>query len=84
MNGTVHGLTVFDDKLIAVGQFSTAGGKSINRIDAWDGSSWKSLGSQVDGTILAVTTYGNKVIIGGNFTTVGAAAARGIAAWTPQ
>jgi len=61
----VYSLTVYDNKLIAGGWFTTAGGVSVSHIAAWDGSSWTSLGSGVNDWIEALTVYDNKLIAGG-------------------
>ena len=47
----VYALVVYDNKLIAGGLFTTAGGVSANYIASWDGSSWDSLGSGMAGSM---------------------------------
>ena len=64
--------------------FTTAGGINANYIAAWDGSSWKGLGSGMDGAVSTVSTYDNKVIAGGDFNKAGGINAPGIAAWEPE
>lgn len=67
--------------LIAGGYFTTAGGVSVNRIAAWDGNSWQSLGSGMNKTVYALTVYNGKLIAGGWFDTAGGTSANFIAAW---
>ena len=56
----VYTMTVFDDgsgpALIAGGNFSDAGGVSVNGIARWEGSSWSALGLGL-GTVVASTVF---------------------------
>jgi len=82
MNSDVWALAVYDNKLIAGGWFTTAGGVSANHIAAWDGSSWDSLGSGMGGqAVWALIVYDNKLIAGGTFSTAGGVSANSIASW---
>jgi len=82
MNGSVSALTVYDNQLIAGGRFTTAGGTTVNRIAAWDGSSWSELGSGIGGSaVTALTVYDGKLIAGGFFYTAGGTAANRVARW---
>ncbi len=57
--------------LYAGGSFTTAGGTTVNGIAKWDGSSWTTLGSDINsgGEVYALTvdSYGN-LFVGGLFT----------------
>lgn len=80
----VRSLTIFDGKLIAGGDFITAGGVSASRIAVWDGSAWSALGSGIGGTnvqVSALTVYDGKLIVGGYFETAGGVTVNNIAAW---
>ena len=71
--------------LIAIGQFSSAGGVSANGIARWNGSSWSALGTGLGGFArfffsLTVLPSGD-LFAGGNFTTAGGVGASGIARW---
>ena len=81
MNIPVCALAEYNGRLIAGGEFATAGGVAATNIAAWDGSSWSSLGSGMNGTVLALAEYNGHLIAGGSFTMVGAIAASNIAAW---
>jgi hypothetical protein len=71
------------------GQFTTAGGITVNKIAKWDGSVWSALvsGGQtgVGGFISVVNTFTNdssgNIYAGGNFTTAGDITANNIAKW---
>jgi hypothetical protein len=80
-NGPVMALTVYDGRLVAAGDFTTAGGVSANRIAAWDGGSWSQLGPGINGTALALTVYDGKLITGGSFDSAGGTPASNIASW---
>lgn len=81
----VHALTVYDGKLIAAGQFDTAGGVATSKIAAWDGTSWSALGTGMSGTAVhsveVLTVYDGKLFAGGSFDSAGGVEARNIASW---
>jgi len=82
LNGGVEQILVFDHELIAIGEFSTAGGASASHVAAWDGSSWSPLGSGINGAFnLALAVYDDKLCVGGDFTTAGGLSANRIATW---
>jgi len=86
-NQDVLALTIYEGKLIAGGWFTTAGGRVVNRIAAWDGVSWSPLGSGMSRedtsrvSVGALTVYDGRLIAGGMFTTAGGTVAHGIASW---
>ncbi|UCD64263.1 MAG: hypothetical protein JSW34_02160 [Candidatus Zixiibacteriota bacterium] len=87
MDGRVLALTVYEGKLIAGGDFTTAGGVLVNHIASWDGSNWSwlrpgpPLDPGCDDRIVAMTVYDEKLIVAGNFHTAGGVAANHIASW---
>ena len=84
MNRTVWSLTVYNNQLIAGGDFFTAGGVAANYIASWDGSSWSALGSGIGGlrhAVYALTVYNNQLIAGGFFSTAGGVSTNYIASW---
>jgi hypothetical protein len=81
LNGPVTAMTVYDDKLIVAGEFTTAGGLPANHIAAWDGTAWSPLGSGINGSVGALTVYNGNLIVGGGFTTAGGTSASNIASW---
>jgi hypothetical protein len=97
MNDRVFALTTYDldgagpqpPQLIAGGAFTTAGGVLANRIARWDGTTWASLGSEMNGAVFALATYdpdgsgplSAQLIAGGGFTTAGGVTANRIARW---
>jgi hypothetical protein len=81
MNGTVLALAVYEDKLIAGGAFTNAGGSAANRIAAWDGTRWSSLGSGMGSTVWALAAYGQDLMVGGEFTSAGGKPSYHIAEW---
>jgi hypothetical protein len=81
MNNTVYFLTVYNDRLIAGGSFTTAGGISANRIATWDGTSWQPLGSGMNGEVMSLTVYNGQLIAGGRFTTAGSSVSAYLARW---
>ncbi len=93
VNGRVDTLTAFDDgfgpALYAGGNFTTAGGETVNQIARWDGSSWSPLsgpgGTGVNGMVRALTVFddgaGPALHVGGNFSTAGGVTVNRIARW---
>jgi len=81
--GFLFALAVFDDELIAGGEFNSAGGNVVSNIARWNGTSWSALGSGevLDSRIYALTVHDDVLVAGGTFTAVGGLAARHIAAW---
>jgi len=67
-------ICVYDGKLIAGGEFTEAGGNSINKIAAWDGTEWSSLGPGLGHYVYDLTVYNGNLIAGGYFN-------NDIAAW---
>jgi hypothetical protein len=75
---TVRALAVYDDGLIAGGQFTIAGGQTANGIARWNGSDWSALGAGISGgtgspsitptAVYSLAVYDNELIVGGNFT----------------
>jgi hypothetical protein len=82
MNSSVYALVVYDNKLIAGGGFTTAGGVSANYIASWDGSSWSPLGSGMNNGVSALAVYNSNLIAGGGFTTAGGKVSAYIGQWT--
>ncbi|MBX3322950.1 MAG: hypothetical protein KF757_08165 [Phycisphaeraceae bacterium] len=92
---TVAALTVFDDgsgpALYVGGNFTSAGGVTVNRIARWNGSAWSGLtgpgGTGVNGTVWSLTVFddgsggGPALYAGGVFTTAGGVTVNRIARW---
>lgn len=79
-------LTVYNNKLIAGGHFTSAGGASANNVAAWDGTSWTPLGSGITvGTltecVYTLAVYHGDLYAGGIFTAAGQETTSRIARW---
>jgi hypothetical protein len=70
-----------NQELIVGGQFTIAGGQTVNHIAKWTGAAWLPFGSGINGDVRAIAIYNSQVIAGGSFTTAGGNAASNIAAW---
>ncbi len=94
MNNLVNALAVFDDgngpALYAAGNFTTAGGVTVNRVAKWNPQSqtWSALGSGtvgVNSTARCLGVYddgnGDALYIGGDFDQAGGAPASRVAKW---
>jgi len=93
MNAAVHALGTFNDgtgnALYAAGEFTTAGGVTVNRVAKWANGSWSPLEGPsaigVDAIGRSLATYddgnGTALYVGGNFTTAGGVTVNKIARW---
>ena len=90
-DATVYALAEFRGDLVATGNFVSVGGRRVNHIARWDGSSWHALGSglgrsdpdanpyQIWGTSLLV--HEDQLYVGGVFDRAGGIEARYVARW---
>lgn len=69
VNGEVHDLAVFDDQLIVVGSFTSAGGLDVpNGLAVWTGESWRSFPDDtLSGTIFDLEVDADKLFALGAF-----------------
>lgn len=81
VNGNVNAIAYGNGLLYVGGSFTTAGGVSANRIAAYNGASWSTLGTGLGGTVSAILVDGTDVYVGGSFTTAGGNPASAIAKW---
>ena len=87
MDGAVNALAVVPrvgggTDLYAGGDFTTAGGVTVNYIAQWNGSAWSPLGSGVGSTVYALAVDGSgHLYAGGGFTTAGGVTVSHIALW---
>jgi len=64
MDADIWGLTVWNNKLIACGNFDNAGGTGALRIAAWDGFSWDSFGAGWNETVSELIDYNGQLFAG--------------------
>ena len=81
MNGRVNAFAVYNNELIAAGEFTMAGGQPANYIARWNGSSWAPFGTGLDDAASAFALYNDELIVGGWFTTAGGQPAAHLARW---
>lgn len=88
MNNTVRGLAwdPIDEKLYAVGNFTTAGGTTANRIAVWDSATetWSAVGTSGLNNFarsIAIDVKNRYVYIEGEFTTADGATRSGCTRW---
>lgn len=90
MNGTVWRLRWYEGLLYAVGEFTTAGGTTVNRVTSWNGSAFTAFGGGTKGVaggaaydIAIIQNEGlNDMYVTGAITTAGGSAAIAIAKYT--
>lgn len=93
LNGTVRALYTWDDgtgeALYVGGDFTTAGGVTVDRVAKWDGTAWSALeGPTGMGANIGVRVFhahddgrGEALFVGGYFTEIGGLPASRIARW---
>ncbi len=96
VSNTVRAIAVFDDgggpEIYAGGDFTIAGGVSVNRIARWDGAAWSPLTAGasvgVNNRVRALKVFddggGPALIVGGDFTLAGTLPVNRIAKWDGQ
>jgi len=81
----ITALCEYEGDLILGGDFTSAGGITLNHIARWDGTTWHSLAGGMSGTefpsVSALTVYRGLLIAGGNFALAGGEPANNIALW---
>ena len=77
----VEALTTWNNKLVAGGVFTSAGGVPANYVAAWDGSRWSALGSGTSSPVWALTTWNGKLVAGGDFYSAGGMFVDHVAIW---
>jgi hypothetical protein len=82
VNGPVRRLSVANDRLFAMGDFSRAGGREARYVAAWDGESWNRLLGGTDGPVSTAAPLGDRVYAAGTFTRAGGTLAAGLAFWS--
>jgi hypothetical protein len=81
VNNSVFAITATPTNVIVGGQFTEAGGVSVNRIASWNGSPGAPLGSGTDQTVLSFAWQSNVLYAGGTFTNAGEIRVNRVAAW---
>jgi hypothetical protein len=78
----VYALTVYDNALIAGGEFRVYGWDPENsNIARWDGSAWSVVGDGTDRGVFALASYNGELVAGGAFEYAGSTQASYIARW---
>jgi hypothetical protein len=78
----VYGVGVYNGELIAVGDFTTAGGVPANRIARWNGTQWQALGTGLNDGAYGLVVFDGDLYVGGDFTLAGGVPqTKGIARW---
>jgi hypothetical protein len=69
LDGAVHALLVYNNKLYVGGSFTSANGQTANRVAVYDllSSQWQTL-SGLDSTVKVLAVYNGDIYAGGDFT----------------
>jgi hypothetical protein len=83
----VKALTVYNNELIAGGNFKFAGELQTNAIARWNGNVWQPLGagltdsSENPGTVESLAVFNGALMAGGSFSTAGSTPVSDLARW---
>jgi hypothetical protein len=70
--------------LVVTGTFANSPVPESRGIVAWDGNTWRGLGTGVNGSVYALATYNGELVAAGFFTQAGATSVSNIARWSPS
>lgn len=79
LDGPVTAMATDGPNVFVAGKFVYAGGKYVNHVAMWNGSSWQEVGGGVDGSVYAIALRGDLVYVAGAFSRAGRRLARNIA-----
>ncbi|NNE07550.1 MAG: T9SS type A sorting domain-containing protein [Gemmatimonadetes bacterium] len=74
-------LFVYQNELLAGGEFDHITGFDVAKLGRWEGSCWRSLGDVPDQRVHAMALYGGNLMIGGDFSTIGSDTIGNVAEW---
>lgn len=81
--GTVNAMAIFDGgwgaELYVGGSFGKAGNVNANNIAAWNGISWRAVGTGTNGPVNSLKVYKGQLFVGGSFTSAGSQPCNGFA-----
>lgn len=81
VNGPVKAIAEFDKNVFVAGSFTDAGGKAVNNIAYWDGTTWHSAGC-ISGTVNDLVVYKDELYAVGDFDVCASAADINFAKWS--
>jgi hypothetical protein len=83
LDGSVSAFAMYDNELIASGQFTGEAGGSPRNIARWDGNQWVSLdpSNEPDDRVMALLVWHDTLVAGGRFHSVGSQSMNHIAGW---
>lgn len=76
-----HAMTIFQNDLIATGNFTHAGGILCNGIARWDGSMWAAMGEGFNAAVYGVSVHQGQLYAVGAFTASATTEMQRIARW---
>lgn len=81
LNGEVHDVIVFNNKLIAAGNFSLSGSTTVSNIAQWNGVEWLPLATGLNNLVRDLVIYNGKLIALGQFTQAGGVSCPYVGVW---
>lgn len=82
VNGPVHAIAEFDNKIFVAGNFTQAGGKPANSVAYWDGATWHNAGCLGGmGIVKDLIVYKNNLYATGSFDVCAALNEVNVARW---
>jgi len=81
LNGEVHAIIEFDNKLFVGGAFDKSGNTTVNNIAYWDGTQWNAAGC-IDGVVKDFAVMENELYACGDFDMCNGVKDVNLAKWT--
>lgn len=84
VNNEVFALAFNSGALYVGGQFTLAGGATVNQVAKWDGANWSALGTGLAGSspfVESLASFNGALCVAGSFTGAGGVAATNFATW---
>jgi trimeric autotransporter adhesin len=81
IDGYLRNLAVWQDQLVAVGDFISVNGQAIADVAIYDGSTWRGAGQGTSRWIVAATEFAGDLVVGGRFPSIDGVPAANVARW---
>jgi len=79
---SVSAFVVWEDRLVAGGRFTIAGGDAAQSIAFWDGAIWHPLGAGFETDVRALAVWRGQLVAGGDFQKTGSDSVAHVAVWS--
>ncbi len=82
VTGSVSSLGIWNDQLVASGEFTAINGEPVRRLAIITGGSWQEIGGGLNGPVDVLCEWNGKLVVAGDFTEAGGLPVPGLAVWS--